>query len=67
MKAILEFNLGEPDDELNFLECVKAPVMAILLRNIREQMYRDFETVEELKNQICELFVDAQVSDVLNG
>jgi hypothetical protein len=37
-KAILEFNLDDPDDNRHHLQCVKAKDMAIVLWNLRTDL-----------------------------
>ena len=43
MKAILEFNLDEPDDIIAHRRCVKALDMALALWTIRYNLFKDCE------------------------
>ena len=48
MKATLEFNLGDPDDKMAHLRCVKSLDMALVLwelqhGNFRREVYREME------------------------
>ena len=53
MKAILEFDLNDPDDTRNHLRCIKATDMAIALWHIR-MMRRDLEWMEDQKELTTE-------------
>ena len=52
MKAILEFNLDEPDDEKAHLRCVKAMDMACLLHEISRIIYFAGFAIEEVGSEI---------------
>lgn len=51
-KAILEFNLGDHDDRMEHLRCVKSTDMALVLweivYNMKKGTIRHFEAKEEL-------------------
>ena len=40
MKAIVEFNLEDADDARNHLSCIKAPHMAAMLWEVRNNLYK---------------------------
>lgn len=47
MKAILEFDLDEPDDRMDHLRCIKSTNMAIVLF---EFTYNTFKTAYDYQN-----------------
>jgi hypothetical protein len=53
MKAILEFDLNDPDDMRNHLRCIKATDMALALWHIR-MMRRELEWMEDQKELTTE-------------
>ena len=53
MKAILEFDLNDPDDTRNHLRCIKATDMALALWHIR-MMRRELEWMEDQKELTTE-------------
>ena len=53
MKAILEFDLNDPDDIRSHLRCIKATDMAIALWHIR-MMRRELEWMEDQKELTTE-------------
>jgi len=55
MKAILEFNLDDPDDRMAHMRCVKSTDMAIVLFDIVYNMDRHVEDIEGVKKYISEL------------
>jgi len=52
MKAILKFDLDEPDDQMAHLRCVEATKMAIVLWNF------NYNTVKTTENEIAEKKLD---------
>jgi len=54
MKAKFIFNLDNQDDQEEFLRHVKAKDLAILLFNIEQVFYKDYESVDEIKSYIRE-------------
>lgn len=61
MKAILEFDLNEPDDRMAHLRCVKSTDMALV---IWEFFYNDRKFIEENNLTIEEVF--KTFTDTLN-
>jgi len=53
MKAILEFNLTDPDDNVAHLRCIKATDMAIALWQIR-MLRKELEWMEDNKDLTTE-------------
>ena len=53
MKAILEFDLNDPDDTRNHLRCIKALDMAVALWHIR-MLRKDLEWMEDQKELTTE-------------
>lgn len=53
MKAILEFDLNDPDDIRNHLRCIKATDMALTLWHIR-MMRKELEFMEDQKELTSE-------------
>jgi len=46
MKAILEFNLDEPDDRMAHLRCIKSTDMAIVLFDIVYNLRKEIENID---------------------
>jgi len=46
MKAILEFNLDEPDDRMAHLRCIKSTDMAIVLFDIIYNLRKEIENID---------------------
>jgi len=61
MKAILEFDLNDPDDRMSHLRCVKSLEMALALWEIRMNLRKYSERTAEAKE-----FTNEE-SDVFNG
>jgi hypothetical protein len=61
MKAILEFDLNDPDDRISHLRCVKSLEMALALWEIRMNLRKYSERTAEAKE-----FTNEE-SDVFNG
>ena len=53
MKAILEFNLTDPDDNIAHLRCIKSTDMAIALWQIR-MLRKELEWMEDNKELTTE-------------
>lgn len=53
MKAILEFNLTDPDDNVAHLRCIKSTDMAIALWQIR-MLRKELEWMEDNKDLTTE-------------
>ena len=53
MKAILEFNLTDPDDNVAHLRCIKSTDMAIALWQIR-MLRKELEWMEDTKELTTE-------------
>ena len=53
MKAILEFNLTDPDDNIAHLRCIKSTDMAIALWQIR-MLRKELEWMEDNKDLTTE-------------
>lgn len=57
MKAILEFDLNEPDDVISHLRCIKSLDMALALFEIVKNLHRklpDSEITDQFLVAICE-------------
>lgn len=55
MKAILEFDIDNPDDKMAHMRCVKALDMALALHEIAYNLHREFEdsgVIEEFRAKI---------------
>lgn len=63
MKAILEFNLDDPDDRMNHFRCVKSLDMSITLWNIKTNLRRYLQVSEE-NEEFYEL-VKESISNIL--
>ena len=50
MKAIVEFNLEDADDARNHLSCIKAPYMAAMLWEIKNNLYKKCMNEAELSH-----------------
>ena len=50
MKAIVEFNLEDADDARNHLSCIKAPHMAAMLWEIKNNLYKQCKREAELSH-----------------
>lgn len=50
MKAIIEFNLEDADDARNHLSCIKAPLMANMLWEIKNNLYKQCKREAELSH-----------------
>ena len=57
MKAILEFDLNDPDDAMAHLRCVKSLEMALVLWNLKNDLSRDIDkkVSEKSKDAFIEL------------
>ena len=64
MKAILEFNLTDPDDITSHLRCIKATDMAIALWQIR-MLRKELEWMEDNKELTTEN-VMSKIFDILD-
>jgi len=56
MKAILEFNLDEPEDRMAHLRCVKSTDMAIVLFEIIYNFRKEIENIDT--DEKLDLFYD---------
>jgi len=56
MKAILEFNLDEPDDRMAHLRCIKSTDMAIVLFDIVYNLRKEIENIDT--DEKLDLFYD---------
>jgi len=56
MKAILEFNLDEPDDRMAHLRCIKSTDMAIVLFDIIYNLRKEIENIDT--DEKLDLFYD---------
>jgi len=56
MKAILEFNLDEPDDRMAHLRCIKSTDMAIVLFDIIYNLRKEIENIDTYEK--LDLFYD---------
>ena len=54
MKGILEFKL--PKESMDFFRAVRALDLAIALFHIQEEMYKDHDSAQEVKDKIFEIF-----------
>ena len=66
MKATLEFDLGDPDDRMAHLQCIKALDMSLALWSITEKIkykYREENTIpiEELQRDIYEILEEYNI------
>jgi len=50
MKAIVEFNLEDTDDQKNHLRCIKSAHMAAMLWEVRNNLYKQCMNEAELSN-----------------
>ena len=64
MKAILEFNLTDPDDNVAHLRCIKSTDMAIALWQIR-MLRKELEWMEDNKELTTEN-VMSKIFDILD-
>ena len=64
MKAILEFNLTDPDDNVAHLRCIKSTDMAIALWQIR-MLRKELEWMEDNK-QLNTENVMSKIFDILD-
>jgi len=64
MKAILEFNLTDPDDNVAHLRCIKSTDMAIALWQIR-MLRKELEWMEDTKELTTEN-VMSKIFDILD-
>lgn len=64
MKAILEFNLTDPDDNVAHLRCIKSTDMAIALWQIR-MLRKELEWMEDNK-QLTTENVMSKIFDILD-
>lgn len=65
MKAILEFDLNNPDESMSHLRATKSTAMAITLHEIQCNLRRDFEKIIEknTKEDIADLILE-RINDV---
>jgi len=67
MKAIIEFDLDNPDDEIKHLRCVKATDMAIVLHyitnNLQRNMNRAYDSGSSEKPEMEDVF--KEIDDML--
>jgi hypothetical protein len=52
MKAILEFDLNDNDDEMAHRRCIESTKMAVALFDILNNAWRNVETVEDYQENI---------------
>ena len=52
MKATLEFNMDDPEDQRAMLRCVKSTEMAVALFSIYHNAHRHTETIEQYRDNI---------------
>jgi hypothetical protein len=64
MKAILEFDLNEPDDIKNHLRCVKSTDMALVLWTIYH-MRKELEWMED-QDKLSSIYVMDKILDAFN-
>lgn len=72
MKAILEFDLNDPDDKMDHLRCVKSISMAIVLFELiyntfktaydYQEVNKDADMVEYLKQRLMSLLDEHNVN-----
>ena len=54
MKGILEFKL--PKENIDFFRAVRALDVTLALWDIQQEMYKDHESAQEVKDKIFEIF-----------
>lgn len=68
MRAVLEFNMDDPDDRQAHHRCVKATDMAIVLFEIECNLFRKYKhrdtgpTIEELREDISKLYNEHDIN-----
>ena len=62
MKAILEFNLEEPEDRMAHLRCVKSRDMAAVLFELTHNTGRKCETVDDVFDELNGLLEDHNIN-----
>jgi hypothetical protein len=55
MKAILEFNLDDPDDAMAHRRCIESTKMAIALFEIMNNSWRDVRDIEHYQEKIDDI------------
>lgn len=55
MKAILEFNLDDPEDAMNHLRCIKATNMASCLFEITKNLHRRHDGSHQIFEDIYDI------------
>ena len=55
MKAVLEFELDNPDDKMAHLRCVKSLDMALFIWDVRELLNKELKP-NELNRKLSDLF-----------
>jgi hypothetical protein len=65
MKAILEFNLDEPEDQRAHRRCIESTKMAIALFEILNNSWRNVRDVEHYQEKINEICSDINLDELI--
>ena len=66
MKAILEFNLDDPEDRMAHLRCIKSSEMASALFEIVFNAHRYVVDVEQYQERINEALKDLNIDELIS-
>ena len=65
MKAVLRFNLDDPDDQMAHKRCLESTKMAIALFEILNNSWRNVDTADDLKTKIEDICSDINLNELI--